>query len=104
MECRRVIQRTNFPKSTGNPKYKTREHRAERAKWVELMDAQGYLVCAQPVCVMVTRTISKGEQWHTAHDDTGTTYIGPAHARCNVKDGARRGNQRSNGIVHRWPS
>lgn len=85
-----------------NPKYKTRQHRMERAKWAKLMAAQGYLVCAQPVCVMGDRTIGKGQAWHAGHDETGTSYIGPVHAECNVKDAAVRANQRSQGVTHRW--
>lgn len=86
-----------------NPKYKTREHRAERAKWATLMHTQGHLACAQPVCVMTTRTINNGEPWHVGHDETGTAYIGPVHAACNIKDAAVRANRRSRGIVRRWP-
>lgn len=98
MDCRRTLQRTNWKTSTGNPKYKTREHRRERAKWARLMASQGYLECQQPVCVMPTRIINDGDRWHLGHDDTGAAYIGPTHMTCNVKDGARRGNRRSRGL------
>jgi hypothetical protein len=89
-----------------DPKYRTAEHRRERAKWVTILEQQGYLVCAQPVCVMAQRTIGQGDAWHLGHNDSGTGYIGPTHARCNVRDGAVRGNARSRGAetVRRWPS
>ena len=49
--------------------------------------------CAQPECVMPTRWIPPGAPWDVAHDDTGTITIGPAHRRCNTRDGAIRGNR-----------
>lgn len=85
-----------------DPKYRSKAHRDERAKYVRQMERDGYLVCAQPVCVMPTRIIHAGEPWHLGHDDTGTVFIGPVCARCNRVDGAKRGNARSRGLVRRW--
>jgi hypothetical protein len=93
-ECRVVVQRVNWKSDAGNPKYKTREHRQERAKWVLLMATQGYLICAQPTCLMPDRTIESGDRWHLGHDETGQNYIGPTHVTCNVVDGAKRGRAR----------
>lgn len=77
-----------------DPKYRTREHRAERKRLTQQMNRDGLLVCAQPVCVMSTRTIAAGEPWHVGHDDTGTRYIGPVHPECNIRDAAVRARAR----------
>jgi len=77
-----------------DPKYRSKAHRDERARWVREIKRAGSVQCAQPECVMGERTIYDGQPWHLGHDDTGTRYIGPCHPRCNVKDGAVRGRQR----------
>jgi hypothetical protein len=77
-----------------DPKYRSREHRAERKRLEQEMQRVGYLTCAQPVCVMPTRIIRPGEPWHVGHDDTGTAYIGPVQERCNVHDAAVRARAR----------
>lgn len=67
------------------------------------MKRDGYLLCAQPVCVMATRTIYPADKWCAGHDDSGTRYIGPVHFLCNSKDGARLGRQRQGDpVVRRW--
>ena len=97
-----------MPWSTTRPagtqaKYRTPEHRRERARLERMMQAQAYLECAQPVCVMGDRTIHRDQRWCAGHDDTGTVYIGPVHARCNVVDAAVRANRRSRGrALRRW--
>lgn len=86
-------------------KYRTPEHRRERAKYVRQMERDGYLVCQQPICLMPSRVIQRGQLWHLGHDATGTTYIGPVCAHCNRVDGAKRGNARSRGVTdkpRRW--
>lgn len=88
-----------------NAKYRSAEHRRERAKYVRQMERDGYLICQQPICLMPTRVIRAGQPWHLGHDDSGTVYIGPVCAHCNRVDGAKRGNQRSRGFVaapRRW--
>lgn len=80
-----------------NAKYQTREHRRQRKLLEQQMQRLGYLTCAQPECVMPTRHITKGEEWHTGHDDTGTRYIGAVHPRCNLRDAALRANDRGRG-------
>jgi len=62
------------------------------------MERDGYLICQQPTCLHPTPVILPGQPWHLGHDDTGTHYIGPVHARCNRIDGAVRGNRKSRGI------
>lgn len=84
-----------------DPKYRSKEHRDERAKWQRQLERDGYLICMQPVCVMTTRTIRVGDRWHLGHDDLGVHYIGPTHPLCNVKDGARRARAKQS-APKRW--
>jgi hypothetical protein len=88
-----------------DPKYRSKAHRDERAKWAREIKRAGSVQCAQPECVMDERTIWAGDPWHLGHDDSGSHYIGPCHPQCNVTDGARRGNARSHGrdVPRRWP-
>lgn len=72
-------------------KYRSPEHRRTRAAYANQLQREGFLICAQPVCVEPSRTIWPGTEWAAGHDDTGTRYIGPVHRTCNVRDGARRG-------------
>ncbi len=83
-----------WAKSKPDPsKYHTPEHRAIRDGYKAQLQRDGYLICAQPVCVKTTRTITPGERWCAGHDETGTRYIGPVHWDCNNHDAAVRGNQ-----------
>ena len=86
-----------------DPKYRSKAHRAERAKYVRQMEREGYLICQQPVCLNPSRVILPGDRWHLGHDDSGTQYIGPVCARCNVVDGAKRARARQdNPKPSRW--
>jgi hypothetical protein len=88
-----------------HPKYRTPEHRRERARWATVLKRDGVVTCAQPICVMPTRDITTTDEWHLGHNDEGTHYIGPVHAACNVKDAARRASARSHGTSstpRRW--
>ena len=84
------------------PRYRYR-HQQERKAWEPIV-AAGEAVCMQPDphrpgsepgsgCVMKTRWIAPGAKWQLAHDETGTVTLGPAHTRCNARDGAIRGNK-----------
>jgi hypothetical protein len=88
------------------PKYKTAEHQRERKRRMAEYERAGHVECAQPVCVMPSRTLVWPEPAHLGHDDTGSYYIGLCHVACNVKDGAVRGNRRSRGLpdgqARRW--
>lgn len=79
-------------------KYRSKEHRDTRAAMQRQLERDGYLTCAQPICYMRSRAILPGMSWHLGHDDSGTRYIGPCHAPCNVRDGAKRGRARQNTI------
>lgn len=83
-------------------KYRSPEHRAARKALEAQLARDGHLTCAQPVCKHGDRTITPGMRWCAGHDDTGTTYIGPVHLRCNVSDGAKRGRARQNTSRLRW--
>lgn len=83
-------------------KYRTPEHRAWRKYYKQRMREQGYLFCAQPVCIKPTATISPGEPWHVGHDDTGTVTIGPVHRDCNLKDAAVRARAKQLTPTKRW--
>jgi hypothetical protein len=82
------------------------QHQKERKRWEPVVAAgNGYCVQTDPRdptsppgsgCVMPTRWIKPGELWQLAHDYTGTTYLGPAHRRCNLRDAAIRGHRKRN--------
>lgn len=73
------------------PRYR-HAHQQQRARLTPLVEA-GEAYCAQPVCVMSTRWIPPDAAWDVAHDDSGTVTLGPAHRKCNRRDGAVRGNR-----------
>jgi hypothetical protein len=76
-------------------RYANRRHKGLRARLAPVV-ASGRAVCNETVCLEEragrTRAITPGTPWDLAHSDDGLTYKGPAHARCNRADGARRGN------------
>lgn len=37
------------------------------------------------VCCRCKRPIQPGAAWHLDHSDDGVTYLGPAHAKCNLR-------------------
>jgi len=92
-----------------NAKYRTAEHRKLRAAYVSMIKAGQALDCTASVCVfdyapIVNPDGRAPDGLHLGHADNGVDYAGPQHNLCNVKDGARRGNQRSRGAgpVRRW--
>lgn len=66
------------------------QHRRERARWAPIV-AAGHASCCQPVCLMPSRAITPGTPWDLAHDPTRTRWLGPAHRRCNRRDGMLNG-------------
>ena len=77
------------------PKYANRRHKGLRAKLAPVV-AAGRAVCTETVCLVErdggTRAITPGTPWDLAHTPDGLVYLGPAHARCNRREGATRGN------------
>jgi hypothetical protein len=69
-----------------------------RAHYRRVVD-RGDAWCAEPVCLNpYGRWIPPGTPWDLAHDPVDGSYLGPAHARCNRSEGARRGNR----MRRRW--
>lgn len=66
-------------------------HQQARAAWAPTV-AAGDAYCTELVCVMRTRWIAPGARWDLAHDRATGGYLGPAHARCNRREGAAHGN------------
>jgi len=91
-----------WDRTTGtHPKYRTPEHKRYRESLVAQLKRDGYLICSATECVLPTRHISNAngrdrDGLHAGHNDAGTEYVGPQHAACNVKDGARRARAKQN--------
>lgn len=77
-----------------NPKYRTKQHRDTVNAYKAQLARDGHLICAQPECVMPTRVILPGMEWAAGHDNTGSTYVGPVHRRCNSRDAGKRARAR----------
>lgn len=91
-------------------KYRNPEHVRYRKQLVKQLERDGYLICTAKDCVFDDRTITNPngnapDGLHAGHEDNGADYAGPQHNLCNVRDGAKRGNQRSHGRTdtpRRW--
>lgn len=46
-------------------------------------------------CVLCGQLIERGQHWDLDHKPDRSGYRGPAHAHCNRRDGALRGNERT---------
>jgi hypothetical protein len=86
--------------STTQRGYGAAHDRAKRAAHAELNRA-GSGVCAELVCLMPSRLILPGMRLDLAHTPDRTAYLGLAHARCNRRDGARRGRARQTTTARR---
>lgn len=64
-------------------------HKAVRESWAPRV-ASGTTQCAEAICFYADRRIHPEQPWDLAHSPDGTTYLGPAHAKCNRSEGARR--------------
>lgn len=69
-------------------RYPTR-HAQLRAGWAPRV-ATGTIQCAEVLCLYADRRIRAGQAWDLAHTEDGADYRGPAHAKCNRSEGARR--------------
>lgn len=88
-------------------KYRSPQHRAERARLVRQLDRDGYLECTAVVCLMNSRVITNPngrdpDGLHLGHEDDGVTIRGPEHGLCNVTDGSRRGRARQTETTLEW--
>lgn len=90
------MPRVQADRLMAKPKYATRRHKQARDSYASLI-ASGRAYCAEDICLEEregrTRWIEPGTPFDAAHTDDGLAYKGPAHARCNRADGARRGNR-----------
>lgn len=64
-------------------------HRQTRRHWAPIV-ASGAAMCAEVRCLMPSRWIPPGSDWHLAHDPSGTRYVGVSHSTCNVSEAATR--------------
>ena len=80
------------------------KHRAEKERWRPTVDA-GHADCAELICLEEndgrTRRIEPGADWDLAHGEGQVGYRGPAHARCNRSEAAKRGNRARAGVASR---
>jgi hypothetical protein len=78
-----------FPRSKGSTTQRGygARHQAERKRW-DLLVQTGTVHC-----VRCGHLIVPGTRWHLDHEDDGLHYRGPAHARCNLRAAAKRGNE-----------
>jgi hypothetical protein len=67
-------------------KYGTK-HRVTRELWGRRVEL------GQVACARCGRTIARGERWHLDHANNGVDYLGPSHARCNVRAAAVKTNK-----------
>jgi hypothetical protein len=71
-------------------------HAAEIRRWTPIVET-GTVQCCLCGRLILPGKIRVGNQWHRSWDldhIPGTTrYRGPAHRRCNRRDGAIRGNK-----------
>lgn len=89
-------------KPNHHPNRYGRAHQQERKRWEPIV-AAGQATCQQGLpgngssgrCLYRTRWIQPGTPWALGHNDTGTTTIGPVHARCNQREAATRGGRAS---------
>ncbi len=64
-------------------------HQALRRQWAPRV-AAGEVACHAVDCLLPSRLIEPGSEWHLGHNRAGTEHTGPEHWLCNVTDGARR--------------
>jgi hypothetical protein len=60
----------------------------------------GQAWCTEDTCLMPTRWIPPGTAWDLAHNHQIGGYKGPAHAKCNRTEGAKRSPTRGWGGVN----
>lgn len=75
-------------------------HRRARKQYADAIDRGELVVCH--FCSQAI-TVSNGRDRYGLHLDHGidrTSYRGPAHNECNVRDGAKRGRAKQD--VARW--
>jgi hypothetical protein len=51
------------------------------------------VLSGQAHCTRCRRLIAPGAKWQLDHTEDRTGYLGPAHASCNLRAGAVKGNR-----------
>lgn len=90
--------RRRTPKPTTTAAGYGTEHKRARARWLELLTQAGSLPCTR-----CPHPVLPGQAVHLDHDTTRTGYLGLAHARCNIRAGAKTANRTRNGGGYRAP-
>ena len=77
-----------------------RAHELQRKAWVHKVN-RGEAQCHAVDCLEPTRAIAPRSEWHMGHTPDRSKWTGPEHPRCNVTEGAIRGNaMRSGSLRH----
>ena len=91
--ARKPRKRTQLSASARGYHYR---HQKIRTGWAPLVNA-GQVRCHAVLCLEErdgrSRWIVPGTPWHLGHTPDRTAWTGPEHARCNLSDGAVRGNR-----------
>jgi hypothetical protein len=84
------MARSNFPRPQGSTTARGygSTHQAERKRWKLVVDA------GDAVCCRCSYPIAPRAAFHLDHREDKLGYLGVAHARCNLRAAARRGNER----------
>lgn len=95
-QCREASRRWGRGKVRGSTKSRGYgyEHQKKRAELAPLVET------GEMACCLCGYRIDPGTRWHLDHTPDRSGYRGPAHADCNLRDGARRGN-RMRRLTHR---
>lgn len=83
-------------------------HEQARREWEARVEAGGVLCCRCGQVIIPGKVVQRWRDsfrmvsnWHLDHNRARTGYLGAAHARCNVKAGAREGARRVNAAPKR---
>ena len=72
-------------------------HTLERRRWAMALLSQSL------PCTVCGKTVTAVMDWHLDHTDDGRGYLGVAHAKCNTRKGAIKGNKmRAERGIRRW--
>lgn len=94
-----------MPRNTVNAGY-GQAHQAEKKRLTPIVYKYG-AQCTELTCLIEqdggTRNIppgTTGTGWHLAHTPDRTTWLGPAHPRCNIAEAQHRAQGKT--LITRW--
>jgi hypothetical protein len=67
-----------------------RDHRTTRDAHLAALRRAGAGLCAERVCTYRSRVITPDMDLHLCHAPDGVTVLGLGHARCNIREAAKR--------------